>query len=133
MKRLKGLLGVFLIFFLGVIFGALLSSGAIYAKVWGLIEAGPETVAEFTVQRLDRELKLDGLQKREFQRIADRTRLKLRALRYGAQPDVDSVIDGANAELRTILDPKQQRKLDDVMKRFREQWRAEPPAPEKVE
>jgi len=133
MKRLKGFLGVFLIFFLGVVFGALLSSGAIYAKVWGLIEAGPDTVAEFTVQRLHRELNLDELQKREFQRIADRTRLKLRAIRYAAQPEVDSVIGSAHADLRATLNPKQQRKLDDVMKRFRERWRAEAPAPEKAE
>jgi len=133
MKKLKGFLGVFLIFFLGIVFGALLASGAIYAKIWGLIEAGPETVAEFTVQRLNDELKLDDLQKREFQRIADRTRLSLRAIRYRAQPDVEAVIINADAELRIILNPKQQRRLDDVMKRFREKWRAEAPAPAKVE
>ena len=47
MKRFKGCLGVFLIFFLGVIVGAILASGAIYAKVWELIEGGPDKVAEF--------------------------------------------------------------------------------------
>jgi len=125
MKKFRGFLGVFLIFFLGVVFGALLASGAIYAKMWGLIEAGPETVAEFTIQRLNGELKLDDLQKREFQRIADRTRLKLRAIRYRTQPEVAETIDAAESDLRGILNPKQQRKLRDLMKRFREQWRDE--------
>lgn len=132
MKKLKGFLGVFLIFFLGVVFGALLASGAIYAKVWGLIEAGPETVAAFTVQRLNDELKLDDLQKREFQRIADRTRLKLRAIRYRAQPELEMIITSADAELRAILHPKQQRKLEDVMKRVRDEWRTEAPESEAV-
>ena len=95
MKRFKGCLGVFLIFFLGAVFGALFASSAIYAKVWSLIEAGPETVTEFTVQRLRDELKLDSLQKREFQRISDRTRLQLRSLRYRAQPDVDTIVNAA--------------------------------------
>src|SRR5688500_17911881 len=117
MKHFKGCLGVFLIFFLGAVFGALLASGAIYAKVWSLIEAGPETVTEFTVQRLHDELKLDTLQKREFQRIADRTRLKLRALRYRAQPEVDVIVNAADDDLRAILNPKQQKKLDEVMNR----------------
>ena len=139
MKRFKGCLGVFLIFFLGAVFGALLASGAIYAKVWALIEAGPETVTEFTVQRLRDELKLDTLQKREFQRIADRTRLQLRALRYRAQPEVDEIVNAADADLRAILNPKQQKKLDEVMNRFRDRWRAEAVesqrdgSPEKIE
>ncbi|MEO8354174.1 MAG: hypothetical protein ABI680_20795 [Chthoniobacteraceae bacterium] len=132
MKRFKGCLGVFLIFFLGVIFGGILASGAIYAKVWGLIEAGPEAVAEFSVQRLHDELKLDSLQKREFQRIADRTRLRLRALRYANQPAVDEIVDEGESQLRAILSAKQQSKLDELMKRFREKWRAETPA-EKIE
>lgn len=131
MKRFKGCLGVFLIFFLGVVFGALLASGAIYAKVWALIEAGPETVTEFTLQRLRDELKLDTVQKREFQRIADRTRLKLRALRYRAQPELDQIVNAADDELRAILNPKQQKKLDEVMNRARDRWRAEGVEPPK--
>ena len=131
MKRFKGCLGVFLIFFLGAVFGALLASGAIYAKVWSLIEAGPETVTEFTVQRLRDELKLDSVQKREFQRIADRTRLQLRGLRYRAQPEVDGIVNAADADLRAILNPKQQKKLDEVMSRFRDRWRAEAVEPPK--
>ncbi len=132
MKRFKGCLGVFLIFLLGVIFGGILASGAIYAKVWGLIEAGPEKVAEFSIQRLNDELKLDSLQKREFQRIADRTRLRLRALRYADQPAVDEIVDEGESQLRAILNAKQQSKLDEMMKRFREKWRAEMPT-EKIE
>jgi hypothetical protein len=128
MKKFKGCLGVFLIFFLGVVFGAILASGSIYAKVWDLIEAGPEKVAEFTTQRLRDELKLDDLQQREFQRITDRTRLRLRAVRHATQPEIDAIVAEADRELRAILSPKQQGKFDQVMKRFREKWRADDPA-----
>jgi len=128
MKKFKGCLGVFLIFFLGVVFGAILASGGIYTKVWELIEAGPEKVAEFTTQRLRDELKLNDLQQREFQRITDRTRLKLSALRHDAQPEVDAIMGEADKDLRVILSPKQQRKFDEVMKRYRGKWRADAPA-----
>jgi hypothetical protein len=127
MKRFKGCLGVFLIFFLGFVVGAILASGSIYAKVWELIEGGPEKVVEFTIQRLNDELKLDDVQKREFHRIADRTRLKLRAIRYASQPEVDAVLNQSDAEVLAILNPKQKKKFEDVMKRFREQWRVEKP------
>jgi hypothetical protein len=123
MKRFKGCLGVFLIFFLGVIVGSILASGAIYAKVWELIEGGPDKVAEFTIKRLNDELRLDDVQRREFSRIADRTRLRLRAVRYNHQSEVETVLDESDRELRAILNPRQQAKLTEVMKRFRGRWR----------
>ena len=125
MKRFKGCLGVFLIFFLGVVVGGILASGAIYAKVWELIEGGPDKVAEFTIKRLNDELKLDDVQRREFERIADRTRLRLRAVRYNHQSEVETVLDESDRELRAILNPKQQAKLTELMKRFRDRWRIE--------
>jgi hypothetical protein len=127
MKKLRGCLGVFLIFFLGFVVGAILASGSIYTKVWELIESGPDKVADFTVQRMNDELKLDSLQRREFERIADRTRLRLRAIRYRNQPETDTVIDESSKELRAILTPKQQKKFDDLMNRFRARWRTEAP------
>ena len=129
MKKLKGCLGVFLIFFLGFVVGAILTSGSIYTKVWELIERGPDRVAEFTLERVNDELKLDSVQRREFQRIADRTRLRLRAIRYRQQPETDAAIDESSAELRAILNPKQQKKFDELMKHFRGKWHAENPEP----
>lgn len=134
MKRFKGCLGVFLIFFLGVIVGAILASGAIYAKVWELIEGGPDKVAEFTIKRINDELKLDDVQSREFTRIADRTRLRLRAVRYNHQSEVEAVLDESDRDLRAILTPKQNAKLTELMKRFRDRWRIQaadiaPPTP----
>ena len=134
MKRFKGCLGVFLIFFLGVIVGAILASGSIYAKVWELIEGGPDKVAEFTIKRINDELKLDDVQSREFTRIADRTRLRLRAVRYNHQSEVEAVLDESDRDLRAILTPKQNAKLTELMKRFRDRWRIQaadiaPPTP----
>jgi hypothetical protein len=127
MKKLRGCFGVFLIFFLGFLLGAIITYGSIYAKVWKLIESGPDEVAEFTVQRMNDELKLDSVQKREFQRIVDQTRLKLRAIRYRDQPETDAIVEESSNELRAILDPKQQKKFEDLMKRFRGRWRTEAP------
>ena len=105
MKRFKGCLGVFLIFFLGVVAGGILASGAIYAKVWELIEGGPDKVAEFTLKRLNDELKLDDVQRREFNRISDRTRLRLRAVRYSHQAEVEAALDENDVQsVRSMLE-----------------------------
>ena len=43
------------------------------------------------------------------------------------QPDINSIVEESSRELRAILSPKQQKKFDDLMKQFRDRWRAEKP------
>jgi len=51
--------------------------------------------------------------------------LRLRAIRYQNQHETDVVIEESSNELRAILNPKQQKKFEDLMKRFRGGWRAD--------
>ena len=44
MKRLRGFLGVFLIFFFGVVVGAALTGGTIWKEMHDIIEGGPDAV-----------------------------------------------------------------------------------------
>jgi hypothetical protein len=124
MKRLRGCLGVFLIFFFGIIVGVALTNGAIWKEIHDLIEGGPDIVVAKISDRLDKELKLDDAQKRMLAEIVTETRIKLRVARAEAQPKVEEALTEAQKRTRAILTSGQQRKFDEIVKRAGEQWLA---------
>lgn len=121
-KRLRGCFGIFLIFALGVVFGAAITGAGIYRKIRDLAVGGPETVVTYVVDELHKELELDDVQKRKLQSIADDTRLRLRVLQDRSRPEVDTALQSATAEVRSMLSEKQRRKYDEMLKSWREQW-----------
>ena len=123
MKRLKGCLGVFLIFFFGVLFGAAITAGGIHQKVREIVAGGPDKVVDEIVRRLNDDLKLDDSQKEMLKAIATDTRIKLRAVRQQTQPQVEEVLNEAEGKVRGILNPRQLPKFDEIVKRGREQWK----------
>ena len=138
MKRLRGCLGVFLIFFFGIIVGVALTNGAIWKEIHDLIEGGPDVVVAKISDRLDKELKLDDAQKRMLEEIVTEARIKLRVARADAQPKVEEALAEAQKRTRAILTSGQQRKFDEIVKRAGEKWLtpvadAAPESSEKVE
>ena len=123
MKRLRGFLGVFLIFFFGVIVGAALTGGTIWKEMHDLIEGGPDVVVAKLSDRLNKDLKLDDAQKQMLAQIVTETRIKLRTLRADAQPQVEDAIADAERKLRAILNSDQQREFDKTIARGNEHWR----------
>ena len=123
MKRLRGCLGVFLIFFFGVIVGAAVTNGIIVKKVRDLVEGGPDAVVEIISGRLKDELKLDDSQKELLQHIVAETRIKLREIRQQTQPQVGDTLNEAEQKVRAILNPNQQKKFDEIVTRGREKWK----------
>ena len=124
MKRLRGLVGVFLIFFFGVIVGAALTSGAIWKEMHDVIEGGPDAVVAKFSDRLKKELKLDDAQEQMLAQIVTETRIKLRVLRAEKQPQVTEAILDAEQKLRAILNAEQQKKFDELATKTREKWQA---------
>ncbi len=125
MKRLRGFLGVFLIFVFGVICGAVLATGVINQKIRGVVEGGPEKVVDVVVTRLRKELKLDQEQEQMLQHIVNETRIKLAALRQQTQPQVEEALEQAERKVRGILKPEQTRKFDNIVQKGRERWKSE--------
>ena len=122
MKRLRGFLGVFLIFFFGVIVGVALTGGTIWKEMHDLIEGGPDAVVAKFSDRLNKELKLDDAQKQMLAQIVTETRIKLRTIRAEAQPQVATALTDAEQKVRVILNPDQQKKFDQIVARGREKW-----------
>ena len=122
MKRLRGFLGVFLIFFFGVIVGVALTGGTIWKEMHDLIEGGPDAVVAKFSDRLNKELKLDDAQKQMLAQVVTETRIKLRTIRAEAQPQVATALTDAEQKVRVILNPDQQKKFDQIVAKGREKW-----------
>ena len=122
MKRLRGFVGVFLIFFFGVIVGVALTGGTIWKEMHDVIEGGPDAVVAKFSDRLKKELKLDDSQQQMLAQIATETRIKLRVLRAEKQPQVTETIAAAEQKLRAILNAEQQKKFDEIAAKMREKW-----------
>jgi hypothetical protein len=128
MKKLRGCLGVFLIFLLGALFGTAITAGGIHQKVREIVLGGPDKVVDEIVHRLNDDLKLDRAQKEMLKTIATDTRIKLRAIRQQTQPQVEEALHEAEARVRGILNPHQVSKFEEIVKRGREQWKDKEPA-----
>ena len=128
MKRLRGFLGVFLIFFFGVIVGAAFTGGAIWKEMHDVIEGGPDAVVAKIADRLGKELKLDDAQKRMLDQIVTETRIELRVIRAEDQPRVTAALAAAEQKVRAVLSPEQRKKFDVIVGNSREKWESEPTA-----
>ena len=126
MKRLRGFLGVFLIFFFGVIVGAAFTGGAIWKEMHDVIEGGPDAVVAKIGDRLRKELKLDDAQKRMLDQIVTETRIELRVIRAEDQPRVAAALAAAEQKVRAVLSPEQRKKFDVIVGNSREKWESEP-------
>ena len=128
MKRLRGFLGVFLIFFFGVIVGAAFTGGAIWKEMHDVIEGGPDAEVAKIGDRLRKELKLDDAQKRMLDQIVTETRIELRVIRAEDQPRVAAALAAAEQKVRAVLSPEQRKKFDVIVGNSREKWESEPAA-----
>ena len=123
MKRLRGFVGVFLIFFFGVIVGAALTGGTIWKEMHDMIEGGPDAVVGKISDRLEKELKLDDAQKQMLAQIVTDTRVKLRVLRAEKQPQVAEAVSEAEHKIRATLNAEQQTKFDRILERSGAKWK----------
>ncbi len=123
MKKFKGCLGVFLIFFFGVLFGMVIAYAGLGKKVREIVEGGPDAVVEVVVKHLKKELKLDADQQHKLQEIVVDTRIKLRQIRAQTQPRVQQTLGEAEQRVRAILYPDQVKKFEQIVKEGREKWK----------
>ena len=117
MKRFKGCLAVFLIFFFGVLFGAAITEAGFNKRLVKLLRGGPEEITDGTVRWLRKELKLDKDQVAMVKQIAVDTRIKLRKIRQTTQPEVDRTLLEAADRTRGILNPEQVKKFDEIIRK----------------
>lgn len=125
MKKAKGCLGVFLIFFFGMLCGIVITEGLIRERVREVVEGGPDKVVDVVVTRLNKDLKLDAEQETRLQQIVASTRIRLRQIRQETQPEVQSTLLEAEQQVRAILYSEQLPKFEEIIQKGRKKWQEE--------
>ena len=122
-KRIRGALGVLLVFAFGVIVGGAIVGTGIWREVGQILEQGPDAVVSKVARRLKDDLRLEDDQQRMLAQITTETQIKLRGIHARNQPEVDAVLTEAAEKVRSILNADQRTKFDKIMERVRNRWR----------
>lgn len=122
MKNWKQILAPVLVFVLGAIAGGGVT--AIYAlkQVRAIVQADPAEASQVGGQFLARRLQLDAQQRTAAQPILDEMARGLVQVRADSMPRVRRLINDADARLRPLLRPDQQKILDRLLARPRARW-----------
>jgi hypothetical protein len=113
MKKWRLILGVVLVFILGVLVGSV--GTQLYSKQW--VERfwrDPAGRRALFLQRLTKELGLTGEQQREIKVIIGEVDKKLEALHRERRAEVRKILDESFSRMRAKLDSDQQQKLDEL-------------------
>jgi hypothetical protein len=128
MTNWKSFLAPVVVFVLGLICGG--GGVALYAlrEIRASVATDAGDGARRATQMITRTLRLDVEQREAAQPVFDRLARELAAIRIESSPRVRAAIAHAAGELRPLLRPPQQRRLDVLMQRARARWGRQLPA-----
>jgi len=116
MSSQKAILGLCLIFFLGIVTGIALSIRFTDYRIWQLTTGGPEVMAEVVERRLGRELDLTPDQRGQLRAVAKEA-LESMEMSVGSRPIFPEWLekDALVAKIRAMLTPGQVAKFDEIL------------------
>jgi Spy/CpxP family protein refolding chaperone len=121
MKTWKAALGVLGIFILGTVFGLVISFW-IAPRAARSMSPVQEILTQRLNQRLSANLSLSPEQKQAIAAITEDARNQLVAIRKETQPRVRQIIQDARNKIRAQLNPDQQARFDQLVRRNRMQF-----------
>ncbi len=128
--KVKAIAGILVVFLLGVIIGAL-GTGIFIGHKFRQFGEGEHAFGKFFMRRLNRELKLTDAQKPEVEKIIGETEVEVHELLQTSLGEFVEIMQRRHAQLKEILTPAQQQKLDEMFERMRKHWHARPVPGEK--
>lgn len=115
MKNVKAIIGIILIFALGVTGGALGTHIFYKSRIEALMNGGSGVREEFIVKRLSRNLGLDSQQSEEVRAIMHETHSEIRIAHKMIHPQIEAVMEKGQERIKKILRPDQQEKFDKII------------------
>jgi hypothetical protein len=115
MKNYKALIGVVLVFILGVICGGVVTYVIQHSQMERFVGGGSEAREELLVKRLSRQLDLDSRQLEQIRPIVHETHLGIRQIRQQSRPQVEGLLDESQRRISAILRPDQREKFDKII------------------
>ena len=119
MKNWKAILGVVLVFLLGVAAGGLLAGSLIHRRVQHVARGGPRGTEEAIVRRLSHRLDLDNAQQEQLRVIVRESQREMEPVRK----QMEEVLARAQTKIRGVLTPDQAVKFDKFVTEGRARWR----------
>src|SRR5213080_4462886 len=99
----------------------LIAAGAIAVGGFVMIQAQPgpgghRQGKRFMLERLTKELNVTSEQQTKVQPIIDQAKPQIAAIHHEAMQKIKGVMDSTMSQIRPLLTPDQQKKLDDIQK-----------------
>ncbi|MSR65502.1 MAG: hypothetical protein EXS18_06940 [Verrucomicrobiae bacterium] len=121
MKQWKVVIGVLLVFVLGILAGALVTH-RIYQRKIREIASSPVTVRHFMVKAMTRQLRLTPAQQVEVENTIHDSQREFQAIRKQVQPQVEDILHRAQDRIRKQLDVSQREKFDKFVEQQEKRW-----------
>jgi Spy/CpxP family protein refolding chaperone len=133
MKNAKAIIGVLLIFVLGIACGALLMHMSCKSRMEAFVNGKPGMREEVLLKRMSQRLDLDEQQRIAVREIIRGTQAEMKEIRKQIRPQIMQTLEKTRTEVRKILRPDQQKKYDQYLAERKAQWaeRGEKPFPGK--
>ncbi len=112
MSKQKAILGVVLLFLMGVVTGIGLSVRMVKVQTLRFAESTPEQLADLTSRRLSQQLRLTPDQWIKVREILVRQLEHVRQIQERALPEVKNAEETARKEIRAVLTPEQVEKFE---------------------
>ena len=108
MKPVKPVLGIILVFILGVTCGSLVTFLISQSRLESFMKGGPQAREDHLVKRLTKQLDLDNQQHEQVKNIIHETHEDIRQIRQKTRPQIEATLNDSQLRISGLLRPDQQ-------------------------
>ncbi|MBI5179167.1 MAG: hypothetical protein HZA04_07905 [Nitrospinae bacterium] len=112
MKRVKGIIGLLLVFAVGIGIGWIATSRYYHKKVDSMLKGAPEAFQDVIVRRMDKKLGLDKAQEAQIREILRETHEQMAEAREEFDPEIQEILQSAKGRVKSVLKPAQVGKFE---------------------
>ena len=123
MKRWKLVLGLLLVFVLGILAGSL-GTRVYFKDRFEHLRKDPKARQDFIMRKLSKELELTQDQKTKIEKIVEQVGVKRREFFLKKRPEIKRIRDEGFAQIKKELNNDQQKKLDVLREEFERRRKA---------
>ena len=123
MKSSRPIIGVVIVFVLGILCGALGTHLLYKYRIESIISGKGQSREENIVSRLDRKLQLDDRQEEQVRAIVHEAETEIKTLRKQLRPQTEAIIENAQGKIRRLLSPEQLAKYEQMIAERKEKLR----------
>lgn len=121
--KIKVIVGVLLVFLLGVVTGVLGTGIMIRHGIRKFTQRSPDSShTSLFMKKLSRELNLTETQKPDVEKIVEEAEVEIRDMIRNSRGEFEKIMQQRHAQLRELLTPEQQQQLDEMFTRMRDRW-----------